>query len=284
MGYNLGLSNILISWKKIRGIITSPKRKETHTDHNHHQYNHQKRQDQHQQQQEEQQVKDRKCKQPSSPGGRLAHFLNALFNQAITSKKKTSSKSSSQSVNDEDESPSARRRRTSSTAVDTKSLHSSRSSFGFRSPPPYDNLNTPTKSFRSFSDHKEILATSSNYNTNGESGNSKGNLKKDDQQTVVSKFMNWADEKSKFENGLVEKMTKNSNHGDQQNKKETKKFIKEEVADNGVESDSSCDLFELQIDYGFGFCSSGLPVYETTHLDSIKRPSATAPVNGSNHS
>lgn len=265
--------------------------------HHYHQYSHQKEQPphpnellrHHQKHQQEQQIKDKKYKQPSSPGGRLAHFLNNLFNQAITSKKKKSSKSSSQSVKDEDESPSARRRRrssisqfrsTSSTAVDTKSLYSSCSSFGFRSPPPYNNLNTPTKSFRSFSDHKEVLDTLSKYDTNGKNVNDNGDLKQDDQQPIGSKFMNWADEKFKFKNGLVEKITKNSNHGDQEHKKKTKKFVKEVVADE-VESDSSSDLFELQIDYGFGFCSSGLPVYETTHLDSIKRPSATALINGS---
>ncbi|KAJ8430249.1 hypothetical protein Cgig2_009427 [Carnegiea gigantea] len=274
----------------------------------HHQYSHQKEQPphpnellhhhqkHHRQHQQGQQIKDKKYKQPSSPGGRLAHFLNNLFSQAITSKKKKSSKSSSQSVKDEDESPSARRRRrssishfrsTSSTAVDTKSLYSSCSSFGFRSPPPYNNLNTPTRSFRSFSDHKEVLDTLSKHNTNGKNVNDNGDLKQDDQQPIGSKFMNWADEKFKFKNGLVEKITKNSNHGDQERKKETKKFVQEEVADevekvaDEVESDSSSDLFELQIDYGFGFCSSGLPVYETTHLDSIKRPSATALINGS---
>ena len=40
--------------------------------------------------------------------------------------------------------------------------------------------------------------------------------------------------------------------------------------DDGADSDSSSDLFELQ-NYDLGCYSSGLPVYETTNMDSIKR-------------
>lgn len=40
--------------------------------------------------------------------------------------------------------------------------------------------------------------------------------------------------------------------------------------DDGFESDSSSDLFELQ-NYDLGLYSSGLPVYETTHMERINR-------------
>ncbi|KAF2325471.1 hypothetical protein GH714_029167 [Hevea brasiliensis] len=51
---------------------------------------------------------------------------------------------------------------------------------------------------------------------------------------------------------------------------ERKEFRKFDEVDDGAESDSSSDLFELQ-NYDLGIYSSGLPVYETTHMDSIKR-------------
>jgi hypothetical protein len=41
--------------------------------------------------------------------------------------------------------------------------------------------------------------------------------------------------------------------------------------DDGTESDSSSDLFELQNYDLAGTYSNGLPVYETTRMDSIKR-------------
>lgn len=40
--------------------------------------------------------------------------------------------------------------------------------------------------------------------------------------------------------------------------------------DDGGETDSSSDLFELQI-YDLDYYSNGLPVYESTDIDSIKR-------------
>ena len=117
-------------------------------------------------------MKEKKHKQPSSPGGRLASFLNSLFSQSA-SKKKKSNKSSSQSMKDEDESPGGRRRRRSSishfrssSTADSKSLYSSLSS-EFRTPP---YVQTPTKSckeFRTFSSEKKhALSFSAKYNNN----------------------------------------------------------------------------------------------------------------------
>ncbi len=51
---------------------------------------------------------------------------------------------------------------------------------------------------------------------------------------------------------------------------EKDQFVKFSEVDDGGESDSSSNLFELQ-NYDLGYCASGLPVYETTDMDSIKR-------------
>ncbi|XVF85780.1 hypothetical protein PTKIN_Ptkin17bG0145000 [Pterospermum kingtungense] len=189
-----------------------------------------------------------KYKQPSSPGGRLASFLNSLFNQT-GSKKKKSKSTTTQFMKDhhEEESPGGRRKRrssishfrSSSTTADTKSFYSSSSS-GFRTPPPY--AHTPTKShkeFRSYSDHhKQVVSLS----------------KQTKSTTDQQKNRNRADHRSGSEE-----------------RDQFRKFS--EVVDDdddGADSDSSSDLFELQ-NYDLGIYSSGLPVYETTHMDSIKR-------------
>ncbi|KAL4360879.1 hypothetical protein GQ457_04G010710 [Hibiscus cannabinus] len=225
----------------------------------------------------EKQIKDKKCKQPSSPGGRLASFLNSLFNQTGLKKKK--SKSATQSVKHEEESPGGRRKRRSSishfrssSTADTKSFYSSSSS-GFRTPPPY--AHTPTKShkeFRSYSDHKQVLSLSKNS-----IGPTKPTA--EDKRNTSAADKSWLDEKLKFNNGHSEKhkdlsthhQEKGRNIGDRypSDKKEIRKFNETET-DDGADSDSSSDLFELQ-NYDLGIYSSGLPVYETTHIDTIKR-------------
>ncbi|CAO2830183.1 unnamed protein product [Amaranthus hypochondriacus] len=236
-------------------------------------------------QQHQQKTKEKKkYKQPSSPGGKIAQFLNSLFSQTSSKKKKAiKSLSSTQSMKDEDElSPIGRRKRRSSishfrstsSAIDSRSIYSSSTS-GFRTPPPY-NLNTPKsyKDFKSFSEYKDVLATLSKYNIQG---NGNGNVLKDD-KIKGSNSLDWVDEKLRSKNGLVEK---SKNFNGYKEKTEHKKFNHDDDDDHdGAESDSSSDLFELQIDYGYGFCSSGLPVYETTHMDNIKRSSATAITNG----
>ncbi|KDP41333.1 hypothetical protein JCGZ_15740 [Jatropha curcas] len=226
---------------------------------------------------EKQILKEKKYKQPSSPGGRLASFLNSLFNQ--TSSKKKKSKSTTQSMKDEDESPSGRRKRRSSishfrssSSADTKSLYSSSSS-GFRTPPPY--AHTPTKSykdFRSYSDHKQVISLPK-HNGNVKSTGLQNEILDDKRIADLS----WLDEKFKFSDGFSEK---SKNLGSlkyiekdriwvDQYPSEEKEFRKFNEVDDGAESDSSSDLFELQ-NYDLGIYSSGLPVYETTHMDSIK--------------
>ncbi|KAG5062877.1 hypothetical protein AAZX31_02G114400 [Glycine max] len=251
-------------------------------------------------------MKEKKHKQPSSPGGRLASFLNSLFSQSA-SKKKKSNKSSSQSMKDEDESPGGRRRRRSSishfrssSTADSKSLYSSLSS-GFRTPP---YVQTPTKSckeFRTFSsENKHALSFSAKYNNN--KNNNGQHVRSSTATTTLQNEFLW-DEKKKREptttttllddnsnhKHLSEKQKNNNNKGSHElllekdrmlvdnkyssEEKETTtqfKNFNEVVVDDGAESDSSSDLFELQ-NYDLRYYSSGLPVYETTNMDSIKR-------------
>ncbi|XP_010257962.1 PREDICTED: protein BIG GRAIN 1-like E [Nelumbo nucifera] len=234
----------------------------------------------------ESQIKEKKHKQPRSPGGRLASFLNSLFHQAASKKKK--SKSSAESMKDEEESPGGRRKRRSSishfrstsTTTDSKSLHSSSSS-GFRTPPPC--ANTPTKMFKdikSYSDHKQVAPLSTKY-TCGQVIRSVNGLGLHHDEALNEKRnmdLSWLDEKLKFNDGFREK-TKNVNSGflekdrtwvGEYNSSEKKNFTSFGEVDDGGESDSSSDLFELQ-NYDLGFYSSGLPVYETTQMDAIKR-------------
>ncbi|KAF5449490.1 hypothetical protein F2P56_029931, partial [Juglans regia] len=227
----------------------------------------------------EKQMKEKKYKQPSSPGGRLASFLNSLFSQSASKKKK--SKSASQSMKDEEESPGGRRKRRSSishfrssSTADSKSIYSSSSS-GFRTPPPY--AQTPTKSykdFRSYSDHHKQVASLSKNSGQARSTTLHNEVLDD---KIRNKELSWLDENFTFSNGFPEK---NKNIGSGYSEKgriwmdkypsEEKEFRKFGEVDDGAESDSSSDLFELQ-NYDLGDYSSGLPVYETTNMDSIKR-------------
>lgn len=217
---------------------------------------------------DQKQIKDKKhTKQPSSPGGRLASFLNSLFNQSTSKKKK--SKSSSQSMKDEDESPGGRRMRRSSishfrssSTADSKSIYSSLSS-GFRTPP---YVNTPTKGckeFKSLSEQNQAAKT--NFN---------GHVKPS--STTLQNELGW-DDKKRRNSALL---------GDNYKQLVDKKCYEEEKRelskfndfDDGAESDSSSDLFELQ-NYDLCHNSSGLPVYETTNMDNIKRGSTISNIS-----
>ncbi|XP_054810652.1 protein BIG GRAIN 1-like E [Prosopis cineraria] len=212
--------------------------------------------------------KEKKHKQPSSPGGRLASFLNSLFSQSASKKKK--SKSTTQSMKDEDESPGGRRWRRSSishfrssSTADSKSIYSSFSS-GFRTPP---YVQTPTKSckeFRTLSDQKQQAVSVSKYNN--------GHVKSTSSQNVSL----W-DDKKKREPTVLDENHKTRNVPSEKDRiwvekhsPEEKEFKKFSEVDEGAESDSSSDLFELQ-NYDLGYYPSGLPVYETTNMDNIKR-------------
>ncbi|XP_004490241.1 protein BIG GRAIN 1-like E [Cicer arietinum] len=199
------------------------------------------------------QMKEKKHKQPSSPGGKLASFLNSLFNQSM-SKKKKSSKSSSQSMKDEDESPGGRRRRRSSISHFRSSSNNgdSRSVTGFRTP-PYNVITTPTKGckeFRNLLEQKHDVKSSN---------------------SLRNEFF-W-DDKKKRDTNLQR------NFVDKQYSAEGKGVRNlNEVVDDGAESDSSSDLFELQ-NYDLCHYSSGLPVYETTNMENIKRGATISNVN-----
>jgi len=205
---------------------------------------------------DQKQMKEKKHnKQPSSPGGRLASFLNSLFNQSTSKKKK--SKSSSQSMKDEDESPGGRRRRRSSishfrssSTADSRSIYSLNS--GFRTPP---YVNTPTKGCREF---KTLLSDQKN----------EVSLKKS--STTLQNELCW-DDKKKRDSNLKQFVEKKYY---EEEKSEVRKFNE---VDDGAESDSSSDLFELQ-NYELSHYSSGLPVYETTNMDNIKRGSTISNV------
>ncbi|KAM1859098.1 hypothetical protein ACFX13_011447 [Malus domestica] len=228
-------------------------------------------------------IKDKKYKQPSSPGGRLASFLNSLFNQSASKKKKSKS-SATQSMKDEEESPGGRRKRRSSishfrssSTTDAKSVYSSSSS-GFRTPPPYSHAQMVAsnryKDLRSYSDNHEQqyqqqqqqqTVSLSKYNTNF------------DEKRSSNKELTWLDHE-KFK--LSEKYKISSDQDHKGLLRRLSEVVDDEREDEGAESDSSSDLFELQ-NYDLGYYSSGLPVYETTNVDNIKIRSVTPISNAS---
>ncbi|KAF5197051.1 Big grain 1-like e [Thalictrum thalictroides] len=226
------------------------------------------------------QTKEKKYKQPSSPGGKLASFLNSLFNQAASKKKK--SKSSSQSMKDEEEIPGGgRRKRRSSISLfqnisgnnDSRSLYASSTASGFRTPPAY--IDTPTKAYKdpkSYSDHKYVVSLPkyigkvNSVSSQDEAVDEKKNMD-----------LSWLDDKFRFIDEFSEK-DKNMFKTDRiyvdkfssEKKNLFKKAVVDHEVDDGAESDSSSDLFELG-NYNIGSYSNDLPVYETTHMESIKR-------------
>ncbi|KAL0731375.1 hypothetical protein Bca4012_027469 [Brassica carinata] len=200
-------------------------------------------------------------KQPSSPGGRIVSFLNSLFHQAGSKKNKPKSKPVDQEVEDKipGEGWMRRRRRSSishflsssrsnSTTTTTassssKSLLSSTSS-GFRTPPPYSN--TPTKNYKKFlnftsaKNQVEVL-----------------------EEKKINKELFWLDEKLKVMESLSEEKKVWGAHDDDDDDRRIKR---EGYDDDGMESDSSSDLFELQ---NYDLSRGGLPVYETTMVANI---------------
>ncbi|XP_077210026.1 protein BIG GRAIN 1-like E [Tasmannia lanceolata] len=226
----------------------------------------------------EKHIKEKKSKQPSSPGGRFASFLNNLFSQTASKKKK--SKSSTQSMKDDDESPSGRRKRRSSishfqgiSSTEAKSMYSSSRS-GFRTPPPYSHNSIKVCKDLS-SDQKPVTSLSK---CNGQPRSVTFYPQNEVLDEKKQMDLAWLDEKLKFSDGFLEKNKMLSNgflekhkafldkNGIRQKDRiwvdelssEEKGFRRAEEVDDGGESDSSSDLFEL-------------PVYETTHMESIKR-------------
>ncbi|KAK9156110.1 hypothetical protein Sjap_003590 [Stephania japonica] len=141
-----------------------------------------------------------------------------------------------------------------------KSLYSSSSNSGFRTPPPY-NVNTPTKCYKdiastNYSD-KRINIVPSSRCTHQVDG-----LLNEKRKTDLARL----DDKLKFIDVVLEKGSTNKVSSESNGTM----FSDFKEMDEGADSDSSSDLFELQ-NYDLGVYSSGLPVYETTRIESIKR-------------
>ncbi|CAH8327112.1 unnamed protein product [Eruca vesicaria subsp. sativa] len=187
-------------------------------------------------------------KQPSSPGGKIVSFLNSLFHQTGSKKNKSKSKPTDLEVEEEEIHGGGwmrRKRRSSishflssngsnSTTTTTTASSSSKSllSSGFRTPPPC--LNTPTKNYKKF--------------LNFTSATNQVEVIK---EKKINKELSWLDEKLKVMESLSEK---------------EKVWGDADDNDDGMESDSSSDLFELQ---NYELSRGGLPVYETTKVANI---------------
>lgn len=198
-------------------------------------------------------------KQPSSPSGKIVSFLNSLFHQAGSKKSKTKSKPTDREVEEEIHGGGWMRRRrrssisnflsssrpnptTTTTSSSSKSLLSSSSS-ALRTPPPYSN--TPTKNYKQFlnftstTDKVEVL-----------------------EEKKINKELCWLDEKLKVMDSLSEKKNVWCDRDDD----DDWRIKREGDDDDGMESDSSSDLFELQ---NYELSRGGLPVYETTNVANI---------------
>ncbi|CAN7040235.1 unnamed protein product [Brassica rapa subsp. trilocularis] len=200
-------------------------------------------------------------KQPSSPGGKIVSFLNSLFHQAGSKKNKSKSKPTEREVEEEIHGGGWMRRRrrssishflsssrsnstTTTTSSSSKSLLSSSSS-GFRTPPPYSN--TPTKNYKQF--------------LNFTSATNKVEVL---EEKKINKELPWLDEKLNVMESLSEKKKVSGDHDDDADG--DRKIKREGDDDDGMESDSSSDLFELQ---NYELSRGGLPVYETTNVANI---------------
>lgn len=246
-------------------------------------------------------IKEKKYKQPNSPGGRLASFLNSLFSQN-SSKKKKSKSCSAQSMKDEDhEIPCGRRKRRSSishfrsfnSTNNSLSADNSKSSFYSSSGSEFTtfpSINTPTKNsykdFKGVLDHLKpaVLPNVSKNTCHVKSTASQKDVNYDTRKTSTNHDNAWLeDDDFKFstttttnynngfpsEKGNIFGNSSLDHENNQPTERDFRNFINE--MDDGADSDSSSDLFELQnYDLGCGY-SSGLPVYETTHMNSINR-------------
>ncbi|WOH07807.1 hypothetical protein DCAR_0727241 [Daucus carota subsp. sativus] len=232
-------------------------------------------------------TKEKKYKQPNSPGGRLATFLNSLFSQN-SSKKKKSKSCSAQSMKDEDhESPGARRKRRSSishfrsftSTNNSSSVNNSKSSFYSSSSSEFTthpSTNTPTKNTYKDSKptiHLNMSSKSNKYNVNSttwQKNEDHDNVWMDEEEFKFSTTTIFDSNRAPSQNREIFGNGAFDHEKNQPSERDFRNFINE--MDDGAESDSSSDLFELQ-NYDLGCCtySSGLPVYETTHMSSIKR-------------
>ncbi|KAL7110114.1 hypothetical protein ACP275_05G004000 [Erythranthe tilingii] len=180
--------------------------------------------------------------QPTSPGGKLASFLNSLFNQrhyskTTTTTKKKSNKSKPDKDFDDENTPGGGRRKRRSSISHFIRITSSNNNNHTTYP------NTPTK--------QVIVPLPKN------TGNSNLNPASMDYECV--------EQKSRFSNGVLsEKISRNGSFGFSSSKK-----MSDEDDYEGAESDSSSDLFDLP-NHELDFSSSDLPVYETTRVNRFR--------------
>ncbi|XP_019164648.1 PREDICTED: protein BIG GRAIN 1-like E isoform X2 [Ipomoea nil] len=187
-----------------------------------------------------------KGKIPSSPGGKLASFLNSLFNQKTSSKKKKKQKLNSND-NEDSQTPSGwiRRRRSSLSELYAKrsssnTTVSASSNSGFRTPPPYPKNSSCKDNHNPESMFKFISS----------------GISSERRTMMMTSVHHWADEYPSEEH-------------------EERKF--EDDYDQGTDSDSSSDLFDLPNRELLDCYSTGLPVYQTTQMNAIN--SSNAPIS-----
>ncbi|XP_073053895.1 protein BIG GRAIN 1-like E [Primulina eburnea] len=201
---------------------------------------------------------NKKYRHPSSPGGKLASFLNSLFSQT-RSKKKRKSQSVGPKYFQEKEIPGERRERRSSIShfrtntnsknVDSKSRNFCLSSGFMQSAPTKPGKEVKFRDLFERQKHKD-------------EGNEKPN-------SLQNQFCT---EKKCTDDAWIAEINKNSgmNWIDDQYTSEEKEFRKFSDCDDGGDTDSSSDLFELP-NCDLEFYSNGRPVYETTRVNSIRR-------------
>ncbi|CAH9113605.1 unnamed protein product [Cuscuta epithymum] len=194
-----------------------------------------------------------KCKQPSSPGGKLACFLNSLFSQTNSSKKKNDKSKTRMNKDEEDNahiragSLRKKRRSSSSSSSEEDEVYSANTTFKINAPFPYN---------------PKIPSSKDDEDDDG-----------DDHRPAGYKFM--------FSCGISEIRRKSVHWAgeckaekyDDNNKCSKFDDDCEDDEDDDYHSDSSSDLFDLPISEVLGYyTSTGLPaVYKTAQVDYIKR-------------
>uniref|UniRef100_A0A7N0T121 Uncharacterized protein n=1 Tax=Kalanchoe fedtschenkoi TaxID=63787 RepID=A0A7N0T121_KALFE len=219
-----------------------------------------------------------KSKKPSSPGGRLTSFLNSLFNNTAAKKKK----SALDDHHHHHQRP--RMRRSSISHVDTsRSMYpASSTATGFRSPPPIYMTFNDSKSLQDLRRPTPIPTSLPKQIEIGQNGAKLIELL-DQNQLKISNGLTAFDLINR--RNSTKRLVEAQKEDDQFKFKKCEKIVKDSVLkkvdnivkdfeferlfdedEDGVESDTSSDLFELKL----GDFSSGLPVYETTKVDQIK--------------
>ncbi|KAL6505662.1 hypothetical protein OROHE_023041 [Orobanche hederae] len=205
-------------------------------------------------------------KQPSSPGVRLASFLNSLFHQASLTKKK--SKPGKDPEGDDEIAPGGRRKLRSRmshfrilTGSSTSSTSTARAAAGGNSLKKSSYGNT----------YWAIPSPKSGGSKTGLEDDVCTEEKESDHEPRNAEARSRAVEGKKSRNLYFEFSNRKSSE-----ERDLRKLSDADGDDDGADSDSSSDLFELP-NHGLDFYSGGLPVYETTDMDRIK---IVAPISG----